>query len=175
MEWTLDFSTQISPALQEGTSSETEVTGEGNKIGIPSFVIWTSLRLPGLGFLSSSCQVTLVEICFGTGVCWGRVLHFLHFYFCLLISQPEHWDHLRPLPEGPGLRSAFWGAIEAENFGNINSPSVLLQSFQGLASNFSDRFLSFHPVYFHTALSRCEDSELFSEQETTSAFPLYSA
>lgn len=100
----------------------------------------------------------LVAICLGMEVGWGRVLHFLHFYFCLLISQPWHWDHPRPFPEGPILRGAFWGVIEKETqpdtSWDINSPSVLLQSFQWLALTFSDRFLSFHfhPVYFHTAL-----------------------
>lgn len=124
---------------------------------------------------------TVVEICFGMEAGWGRVLHFLHFHFCLLISQPWHWDYPRLFPEGPSLRSAFWGAIEAETrpdvSWDITSPSVLLQSFQWLASNFSDRFLSFHfhPVYFHTVLRCFEDTEMFSEQETTSAFPLYSA
>lgn len=70
-----------------------------------------------------------------------------------------------------------WGRDTTRYLLRHQLPFCLLQSSQWLASTFSDRFLSFHfhPVYFHTALCCREDSEMFSEQKATSAFPLYSA
>lgn len=127
----------------------------------------------GLRFISSSSQISnIYGDLFWHGSLLRQGLHFLHFSFCLLISQPWHTETI----PGPFLKDqvleVHFGEQLKQRHGQIpletSAPLLSFCShFSGLLQISQTGFLSFHfhPVYFHTALCCHEDSEMFSEQK----------